>query len=225
MAGREGGRALTGPAGQPAGTAAGTPAAGAKAAGASAPAGPASTPAATAAPPADGSTSTSTSTSRRRRPSLRLSRTRLLGVALAVALVALAVTGALLLRTPSDDSLRDSALLAARTYSSSLTTFDARTLDDDVERVKRASTEQFAQEYDQTIDDLRESVLAEQTVSVGTVVGAGIEELDDRTATVLVAVNQQISGTEGEPRTEANRLRMVLERRDGRWLIRTVERL
>lgn len=221
MAGREGGRALTGPAGQPAGTAAGTPAAGAKAAGASAPAGAASPPAATEARPPDGPPSTP----RRRRPSLRLSPTRLLGVALAVALVALAVTGALLLRTPSDDNLRDSALLAARTYSSSLTTFDARTLDGDVERVKRASTEQFAQEYDQTIADLRESVLAEQTVSVGTVVGAGVEELDDRTATVLVAVNQQISGSAGEPRTEANRLRMVLERRDGRWLIGTVERL
>lgn len=142
-----------------------------------------------------------------------------------MALVALAVTTALLLRTPSDDSLRDSAVLAARTYSSSLTTFDAATLDGDVERVKRASTEQFAQEYEQTIAELRESVEAEQTVSVGTVVGAGIEEIGEQTATVLVAVNQQVSGTGGEPRTEANRLRMVLERRDGRWLIRSVERL
>jgi Mce-associated membrane protein len=148
-----------------------------------------------------------------------------LWVTAAVALATLVLAVISLLRTPSDDEVRESALLAARTYTTSLTTFDARTLDADAERVRRSSTEQFAQEYEQTIEGLRETVEGGQTVSTGTVVGAGIEQLDDGTATVLVAVNQQITSQGAPPRTEANRLRMVLERRDGQWLIRSVDRL
>lgn len=158
---------------------------------------------------------------RRRRGGRRLWSA--LAAAVLVAALVLAVVA--LVRTPSQDEVRESALVAARTYATSLTTFDARTLDDDVERVTRASTEQFAQEYAQTIDQLRPTVEADGTVSAGTVVGVGIEELEGDTATVLVAVNQQLDSTAGTPRTEANRLRMVLERRDGRWLIRSVERL
>jgi Mce-associated membrane protein len=142
-----------------------------------------------------------------------------------VVVAALALAVGSLVRGQSDADVRDSALEAARVYSTSLTTFDARTLDEDAERVRRASTEQFAEQYDASIADLRATVDAEQTVSTGTVVGAGLEQLDGGTATVLVAVNQQLAGTTGEPRTEANRLRMVLERRDGRWLIGSVERL
>jgi len=148
-----------------------------------------------------------------------------LTVATAVVVAALALAVGSLVRAPSDADVRDSALEAARVYSTSLTTFDARTLDEDAERVRRASTEQFAEQYDASIADLRATVDAEQTVSTGTVVGAGLEQLDSGTATVLVAVNQQLAGTTGEPRIEANRLRMVLERRDGRWLIGSVERL
>lgn len=148
-----------------------------------------------------------------------------LAVAGAVVVGTLVLAVVALLRMPSDAEVRDSALLAARTYSTSLTTFDARTLDEDVERVRRSSTPEFAQEYDQTIAQLRETVTAEQTVSTGTVVGAGLERLSGDTATVLVAVNQEIVSAGAPPRTEANRLRMVLERREGDWLIRDVERL
>jgi hypothetical protein len=62
-------------------------------------------------------------------------------------------------------------------------------------------------------------------VSTGAVLGAGLEELDDSTATVLVAVDQELTANAGEPRVEANRLRVVLERGDGRWLIKSVTRL
>jgi Mce-associated membrane protein len=176
------------------------------------------------APEPDATPRAAAGRSRRRRLRSR-GRTTWLWVTGAVALATLALAVVSLLRTPSDDEVRESALLAARTYTTSLTTFDARTLDADAERVRRSSTEQFAEQYEQTIEGLRETVEGGQTVSTGTVVGAGIEELDDGTATVLVAVNQQITSQGAPPRTEANRLRMVLERRDGQWLIRSVDRL
>lgn len=142
-----------------------------------------------------------------------------------VVVVALVLAVVSLVRAAPEAEVRESALLAARTYTTSLTTFDARTLDEDAERVRQASTESFAAEYGETIEALRAGFEAEQTVSTGTVVGAGLEQIEDGTATVLVAVNQQLVNATGEARTEANRLRMVLERRDGRWLIGSVERL
>jgi len=147
-----------------------------------------------------------------------------LAAAVAVVAIALAVA-ALTLRPSSDDEVRESALLAARTYTQSLVTYDASTLEEDIARVRRASTEQFAAQYQETIDGLRETIVGEQRVSTGTILGAGLEDLDDTTATVLVAVDQQLTSSAGEPRTEANRLRMVLERSDGQWLIKSVTRL
>jgi hypothetical protein len=38
-------------------------------------------------------------------------------------------------------------------------------------------------------------------------------------------VNQEILSPDAQARTEANRLRMVLQRSDGRWLIQDVQRL
>jgi Mce-associated membrane protein len=147
-------------------------------------------------------------------------------VAASIVVLALVVAVVALVRAPSEAATRDSALLAARTYTQSLTTFDARTFEEDAERVRRASTAEFVEEYDGTLEaGLRESVEAGQVVSTGTVVGAGLESLSDGKATVLVAVDQEILGSGAEPRTEANRLRMRLVRDDGRWLIAGVERL
>lgn len=203
------------PAGRPSGAVAGTTAAG------PAPSAGSEAVDEAAAPAGDGATGPAA----RRRRLRRGGRRTWLALAAAVVVGALVLAVVMLVRTPSDAEVRESALVAARTYATSLTTFDARTLDADVERVRRASTPGFAEEYEQTIAELRPTVEAEQTVSSGSVVGAGVEELGEDTATVLVAVNQQLASATAQPRTEANRLRMVLERRDGRWLIRDVERL
>lgn len=148
----------------------------------------------------------------------------LLGVVAAIALAGLVTSLALLLR-PSGDELRDSARTAAERYTQSLTSYDARTLDEDVARVKRVSSPTFASEYERTITALRQQISTGQLVSVGTVVGTGLERLQGRTAVVLVAVDQQVTQAGQPPRTEANRVRLTLERANGRWLLAGVERL
>ena len=149
----------------------------------------------------------------------------LLAASLLIALLALAAVAVLLFARPSDGDLRDSALQAARTYTSSLTTYDHSTLASDIERVQRVATGQFREEYDETVEQLRPQIEQQRTVAVGTVVAAGVEELSDERASVVVAVDQNIT-TQGQPaRTEANRLRMVLVRREGTWLVERVERL
>ncbi|HVM27308.1 MAG TPA: hypothetical protein VM433_06505 [Mycobacteriales bacterium] len=146
-------------------------------------------------------------------------------VVAALAVVGLVASLFLLLGRPSETELRESALLAARSYTTTLTTFDARTFDEDVEAVKRVATEEFSAEYDQTVSTLRDQVQAEQAISVGTVVGAGLESLEGDRATVLVAVNQELVTAGQQPRTEANRVRMVLLRTGGNWLVQDVDRL
>ncbi len=145
--------------------------------------------------------------------------------ALVVAVVCATALAVTLLARPSDTELRDSALVAARTYTASLTTYNAGTLDEDIARVKRVATGQFAEEYDETISSLLDQLQADQASSKGTVVGAGLERFERDEATVLVAVNQEITSAGAASRTEASRLRMVLVRRDGSWLVSDVERV
>lgn len=207
---------MTGPAGTPAGRAAGSPA--------GTPGRPRSTKKATQPEPEPepvaGDAAAAESPSARRRPSWGL-----LTAALLVALLSLVAVAVLLFARPSDDDLRASALDAARTYTTSITTYDASTLAADIERVQRVATGDFKQEYEQTIEQLRPQIEQQKTVAVGNVVAAGVETLEDDRASVVVAVDQNIT-TAGQPaRTEANRLRMVLVRRNGSWLVERVERL
>jgi Mce-associated membrane protein len=149
----------------------------------------------------------------------------LFGVVAALAVLGLVTSAVLLFARPSDTELRDSALQAGQRYTATLTTYDARTLDEDVERVRRISTEQFAQQYAETIDGLRDTIQNGQTASVGSVVAVGVEEVEGDTATVLVAVNQEITDAGQPARVEANRVRMTLSRSGGSWFIDAVERL
>lgn len=230
---------MTRPAGTPAGSAAGTPAGSAAGTpargGTGTPAGASGSTAApaTAGPGAGveapetstaGQTAETAQTAHPTTPRRRGAPWWLFGLVAAVALAAV-VVAALLLTRASDDELRDSALTAAGRYTQSLTSYDARTLEEDVERVQRVSSPEFASEYERTITEVREQIVADQTVSVGTVVAAGVERLEDDRAVVLVAVDQAVTAGGQPTRTEANRVRMTLVRQDGRWLVQDVERL
>ena len=197
---------MTGPAGTPAGTPAGSVA---------------GTP---AAPQVEQSEPSADEVASPRR---RLPGGRRVWTIVVLSILTLALTAALVavVRAPTDREVRESALLAARTYTTSLTTFDVRTFDADADRVRRSSTPAFVTKYDETVAGLRETVDSQRLVSTGTVVGAGLEQIDDGRATVLVAVNQEILSPMAPARLEANRLRMVLVRDDGHWLIEDVQRL
>ena len=144
---------------------------------------------------------------------------------LAVLAVGGLVLAAVLLSRPSDVELRESAVAAGTRYTEFLTTYDARTLEEDVARMAAVSTEEFAEEYRRTVEELRPRIAEQQATSTGTVVGSGVERLEGDTATVLVAVDQELTSSGQEPRTEANRVRLRLVREDGSWVVADVERL
>ena len=156
---------------------------------------------------------------------------------MAVAAVSLAVALAALLlgddRADRADRLaevRAGALDAARERTLALTTYDHRSLDRDFAAVLADATGEFETDYLRTTSQLRRTFEQTRAVAVGEVVGAGLESADlagdgPQRAVAIVAVDQVITTTGAPPRTERNRLRMTLLRRDGRWLVERVERL
>ena len=64
-----------------------------------------------------------------------------------------------------------------------------------------------------------------EATSTGEVVALGVGDLDDDSATVLVAANSTVtnSGTGAEGQVRYYRLRLDLVREDGRWLTSAVE--
>jgi hypothetical protein len=153
-------------------------------------------------------------------------------VALAVALVSLA-TAAVALLLPRDDvddeQVRASALQAARARTVALTSYDHRTLDMDAAAVLETATGEFEQEYTRTLEQLRGTFERTQAVAEAQVVAVGLESLqrdgETERAVAVVAVDQVISTAGAPARTERNRLRMVLVRPAGTWLVERVERL
>lgn len=154
-----------------------------------------------------------------------------MAVALALAVAGIAVALAALLtsdpeQAPEDgERQRAAALQAARDRTVSLTSYDAATLDEDFARVLETATGPFADEYRRTSAQLRPTFERTQAVATGSVLGAGLESFAERRAVAVVAVDQVIRTAGAAPRTERNRLRMVLVRPDGTWLVERVERL
>lgn len=121
---------------------------------------------------------------------------------------------------------RDVAI-AARAETLALLTVDHRNMDALVDRVLAGATGAFAREYAARRDDLVRRAVRQRSVSNGTVAALGIDRLDERSATVLVAANgraQNVS-TQGTSQARYYRLRLQMELVDGRWLTAGVERV
>ncbi|OZC83914.1 hypothetical protein CH254_23775 [Rhodococcus sp. 06-412-2C] len=160
-----------------------------------------------------------------RRP-LRLRRS-LIGVAV-VGVVALGASSALLLhqhqKLAAAQDLQQRYLQVARQSVLDLTTISASTVDDDVARVLERSTGTFRDQFGDRADDFVSVVQQADVRATGSITEAGIENADDRTASVLVAATSSVtnsSGAQEEPRVW--RLRVTLDNAGESILVSDVE--
>ena len=66
----------------------------------------------------------------------------------------------------------------------------------------------------------------QQAVSDGSVLSAGIAELDENRAVVLLFVDQKITNVNSpEPRIDRTRMQMTLSRENNHWLIADIKLL
>jgi len=156
---------------------------------------------------------------------VRLVGTRPLLVA-AVAVVAVAALVVVSMTVPrlsaaSDrDQRRTEVLEAARQQAVNFTTLDYQHLDRDLGRVLAGSTGDFRKQFRQGTEDLSQLVTANQAVSEGEVLEAGIVSEDADSARVLVVADSTVTNSEAtDPQRRHYRLQMDLVHRGGRWLV------
>jgi Mce-associated membrane protein len=119
---------------------------------------------------------------------------------------------------------RTTVLSAAGRYAVDVTSYDYRDLDGSFARVYGESTASFAGQYRTASEAHAAQLTQDQSVSTGTVVAGGIQDLThERSADVLVLVNQAITNTSNKtPEVQRSELRLALVYSGGRWLIGNV---
>lgn len=139
-------------------------------------------------------------------------------------IVALVISQVRLHNANSLDSARASALVAAKTFSVELSTYDYHHLDQDFATVVAHSTGKFKSDFSKASKDLEPLITKYQATSTGSVSAAGISDATTSQATVIVFVDQTVKNSNAtQPRVDRNRLRLTLTDVSGTWLVEKVE--
>lgn len=155
-----------------------------------------------------------------------LSKPVLIGLAvlLVLALGAAATFGVLYQRRAAVDSAAETALATARSYAVTVTSYDYRGLDRNFADVLDGATGEFKDQYAGASSALRQLIAEAQATATGTVLDAGVRSAGPDRVEVLLFVDQSVTNAATpRPRIDRNRMSMVLERHDGRWLVSTLE--
>ena len=151
-------------------------------------------------------------------------------VGLAVALVALLVAIGLVVTSQDavDDDLTTAqreVAEAARVEALAFLTVDHTDMDPLIDAVLAGATGDFAEQYESQRDTLTSEAIRTEATSTGEVVALGVGDLDDDSATVLVAANSTVTNTStgSEGQVRYYRLRLDLVREGERWLTSNVQ--
>lgn len=146
----------------------------------------------------------------------------LLVLALAVAVLASGV-GALYQharRAQLTEQARGAAVEAARSHAEEILSYDYRTLEHDVAQAKADTTGKLRQQYTKLTSTLVSPKAEKHKVIVrADVVGSAVVTASPDRVVTLLFVNQATrSDLLKGPRVDQNRVRMTLEKVDGKWL-------
>jgi Mce-associated membrane protein len=149
---------------------------------------------------------------------------------LSLVLVALLVAIGLVAtsRDPVDDDLtaaQREVAAAARTEALAFLTVDHTDMDPLIDAVLAGATGDFAEQYESQRDTLTSEAIRTEATSTGEVVALGVGDLDDDSATVLIAANSTVTNTStgSEGQVRYYRLRLDLVREGERWLTSNVQ--
>ena len=149
---------------------------------------------------------------------------------LAVVLVGLLVAIALQVRSREsvDEDLtaaQQEVAAAARTEALAFLTVDHEDMDPLIDAVLDGATGAFAEQYESQRDTLTSEAVRTRATSTGEVVALGVGDLDDDSATVLIAANSTVTNTStgDEGQVRYYRLRLDLVHDGDRWLTSNVQ--
>lgn len=148
---------------------------------------------------------------------------RWLAAALAVLVLALLVTGGVLLPgwldARAEDERRRAVLRAATAEVVAFTTLDYRDLEPSIERVLDGATGEFEEQFESSRAQLEQLSRDNESVSEGRVLKVGVVSMDEDSATVVVVADSQVTNkSTDEPQPRHYRLQLDLVLEGDRWL-------
>lgn len=162
------------------------------------------------------------------RPGRRRASRRAVGALLLLCVAGLAGVVLLGLEARQHQQLeadRQAALQAARQAATNLTSISHRTADQDIERILDVATGELAEQFRSEREALTELLGTSRSTSEGEVLAAGVQSIEGRSATVLVATDATVTTAEtGEDSPVLQRYRMSMDLRKvgDRWLTERV---
>lgn len=116
------------------------------------------------------------------------------------------------------------ALDAAQAYAFKLANLDANRIDQHFADIHEGSTGEFRSRHINHGERLRRLLVDNQVTARGTVVEAAVKSASPNKVVVLVLVDQAVTNVASpDPQIDRSRIRMTMEKVDGRWLASKVE--
>ena len=113
---------------------------------------------------------------------------------------------------------------AAVSYAQVLTSIDSDKVDENFSAVLDGATGEFKEMYSQSSEELRQLLIENKATARGVVVESAVQSASKDKAVVLLFVDQSVSNTKlPDPRIDRSRMKMTLEKIDGRWRASKVE--
>lgn len=113
---------------------------------------------------------------------------------------------------------------AAVSYAEVLTSIDSDKVDENFKEVLDGATGEFRDMYSQSSVELRQLLIENKATARGVVVESAVQSASKDKAVVLLFVDQSVSNTKlPDARIDRSRMKMTLEKIDGRWRASKVE--
>lgn len=144
--------------------------------------------------------------------------------ALVVALVGSGYEGWLLFQHHQKEVAAAQALDAAKKYILTLTSVDTNAIDKSFTDALDGSTGDFKDMYTKSSAQLRQTLIDNKAAAHGSVIDAAVQSATEDKVDVVLFVDQSVSnGAAPAPQLDRSRVRMTMEKVDGRWLASKVE--
>lgn len=116
------------------------------------------------------------------------------------------------------------ALAAAKKYILTLTSVDTNAIDKNFTDVLDGSTGEFKDMYTKSSAQLRQTLIDNKAAAHGSVIEAAVRDATEDKVDVVLFVDQSVSnGVAPAPQLDRSRVKMTMEKVDGRWLASKVD--
>ena len=122
------------------------------------------------------------------------------------------------------DHAGQEAQRTAVSYAQVLTSIDSNNVDENFKEVLDGATGEFKDMYSQSSIELRQLLIENKATAHGVVIDSAVQSVSKDRAVVLLFVDQSVANTKlPDPRIDRSRMKMTLEKVDGRWRASKVE--